>query len=179
MRRGTIHLLFAAAALACGAFAADHALQLHQLGRIRQAVAAANADTAADIPEARLAQALALACAGRHDAALAIYDGLIQPGRIDALGQTARFNLGNMLLRKARASATDDAFAAQALLELAKQRYRDVLRAQPDDWDARYNLERALWLAPEIQDMFGAETDDMPKELLRVKVPSLPPGDLP
>src|SRR6218665_2364286 len=51
------------------------------------APAAANADTAADIPEARLAQALALARAGRHDAALAIYDGLIQPGRIDALGQ--------------------------------------------------------------------------------------------
>lgn len=185
MRRATTHLLFAAATLACGAFAADQALQLHRLERIRQAVAAANttntatATTAADIPEARLAQALALARAGQHDAALAIYNSLIQPGRNDALRQTAQYNLGNLLLRKARASAADDAFAAQALTELAKQRYRDVLRAQPDDWDARYNLERALWLAPEIQDMFGAETDDMPKELLRIKVPSLPPGDLP
>jgi hypothetical protein len=30
------------------------------------------------------------------------------------------------------------------LVELAKQRYRDLLRAEPQDWDARYNLERAL-----------------------------------
>src|SRR6218665_2362765 len=97
MTRGTIHLLFGAAARAWGALAADQALQLHQRGRIRQAVAAANADTAADIPEARLAQALALARAGRHDAAPAIYDGLIQPGRIDALRPTARANPGNQL----------------------------------------------------------------------------------
>ena len=76
-------------------------------------------------------------------------------------------------------SANLNPFQAQALVELAKQRYRDLLRADPGDWDARYNLERALWLAPEAQDVFGAETDDMPKELLRIKVPGLPPGDLP
>jgi len=30
--------------------------------------------------------------------------------------------------------------------------YRDVLREDPQDWDARYNLERALWLSPEYDD---------------------------
>ena len=38
------------------------------------------------------------------------------------------------------------------LLELAKQGYRDVLRDDPQQWDARYNLERALRLAPEAEE---------------------------
>ncbi|MDR3380515.1 MxaK protein [Cupriavidus basilensis] len=181
MRRRTIHLAFAVAAVAFGALAAAQAIQLRKAARINQAVASAkaNASAAADVPEARLAQAGALAEAGQHDAALAVYNSLIQRGRTDALGQAALFNLGNMFLRNARETAANDAFQAQALVELAKQRYRDLLRADPGDWDARYNLERALWLAPEAQDVFGAETDDMPKELLRIKVPGLPPGDLP
>jgi len=36
--------------------------------------------------------------------------------------------------------------------ELAKQAYRDVLRAEPHDWDARFNLERALRLLPDAED---------------------------
>lgn len=179
MRRRHIHWLFALASSTLGALAVEQAWQLRQAEQIEQAVAAASADAASDFRAARLAQAGALARDGRHEAALAIYNALIPTGRIDAIGQTALFNLGNMLLRQGRDAAADDAFAAQALVELAKQRYRDLLRANPQDWDARYNLERALWLAPETQDMFGAETDDMPKELLRIKVPGLPPGDLP
>ncbi|MFS8979145.1 tetratricopeptide repeat protein [Cupriavidus necator] len=180
MRRRTVHLAFAAAALAFGALAADQALQLRKATRINQAVASANADAVpSDVPEARLAQANALAHAGRYDAALEAYNSLIQRGPTSAVGQAALFNLGNMLLRQGRETAANDAFQAQALVELAKQRYRDLLRANPDDWDARYNLERALRLAPEVQDVFGAETDDMPKERLRIKVPGLPPGDLP
>jgi mxaK protein len=35
------------------------------------------------------------------------------------------------------------------MLEQAKERYRELLRIDAGDWDARYNLERALWLAPE------------------------------
>ncbi len=180
MRRRTIHLAFAAAALVSGALAAGEALQLRKAMRINQAAASADADSAASgVREARLAQANALSRAGRHDAALAAYNSLIQRDRLDAVGQAALFNLGNMLLRQGCETSTRDAFQAQALVELAKARYRDLLRANPGDWDARYNLERALWLAPEVQDMFGAETDDMPKERLRIKVPGLPPGDLP
>ena len=32
---------------------------------------------------------------------------------------------------------------ALALIELAKESYREVLRHDPAHWDARYNLERA------------------------------------
>ena len=49
---------------------------------------------------------------------------------------------------------------ALPLIELAKQRYRDALRDRPDDWDARYNLERALWLAPEIETAQAAEEEE-------------------
>lgn len=206
MRRRNIHLLFGAAALVFAALAAQQALQCWQAARSNRAVAAASANpgavdsAATGMPQVRLARANALAATGRAadgDAAIAIYNGLIQagppgqpeqsgqsvvpgaPAAGDAVAQTALFNLGNLLLRKGRASADGDAFAAQALLELAKQRYRELLRAQPLHWDARYNLERALWLAPEAQDMFGAETDAMPKEILQFKLPGMPPGDLP
>jgi mxaK protein len=35
------------------------------------------------------------------------------------------------------------------LLELAKEGYREVLRHDPGQWDARYNLERAQRLLPD------------------------------
>ena len=46
------------------------------------------------------------------------------------------------------------------MIELAKQNYRQVLHEDPDDWDARYNLERALWLAPEFD--IGADDIERP-----------------
>lgn len=33
-----------------------------------------------------------------------------------------------------------------------KQQYREALRRDPGHWPSRYNLERALWLAPELPD---------------------------
>jgi mxaK protein len=47
------------------------------------------------------------------------------------------------------------------LVELAKRNYRLLLRETPADWDARYNLERALWLAPESAQEIA---DDEPPE---------------
>ncbi len=54
-------------------------------------------------------------------------------------------------MRDALEDGASEAFRSLPLIELAKQRYRDVLRNQPADWDARYNLSRALQLAPEIE----------------------------
>ncbi len=51
---------------------------------------------------------------------------------------------------------------ALALIELAKENYRQVLRRDPDAWDARYNLERAQRLVPEPE-----QIDDAPPELNR------------
>jgi mxaK protein len=38
------------------------------------------------------------------------------------------------------------------LIELAKEQYRELLRRDPQHWDARYNLERAQRLQPDPTD---------------------------
>lgn len=61
------------------------------------------------------------------------------------------FNLANLYFRQAsqlREIGADD--LAMPLLELAKQNYKELLRIDDDHWDAKYNLELALVLAPEM-----------------------------
>jgi mxaK protein len=95
-----------------------------------------------------MAQALALAQAGQDDAALARYRSLYDH---PALGLLARYNASNVLLRRAlalrEAGNTDQAYP---MTELAKEGYREVLRREPGHRPARYNLERALRLNPEL-----------------------------
>ena len=94
----------------------------------------------------RPAHALALTRAGRYEAALAAHKALVQQER-GPLRAAALYNLGNLHLRQALRHGPERAGEALPLVELAKQSYRDALRAEPGDWDARYNLERALSLA--------------------------------
>jgi mxaK protein len=64
------------------------------------------------------------------------------------LEAAAYFNRGNIHLQDARALAADDT-ARVALIGLAKQDYRTALLLDSSLWDARYNLELALRMAPE------------------------------
>lgn len=196
MRRLSVHGVFAAAAAVCAGVLLWQGLHWRQVVALNEAVAAAarppaekdaekkDAPAPRDDPrEVRLARAIALAQAGAHDAAFKSYSGLIQPGALDALGRQAQFNLGNMYLRQALAASPGGGAAAPSaetapLIELAKQRYRDLLRADPGDWDARYNLERALRLAPEEQEAY-AEDPNVPVERRRVQLRGMDPGDLP
>lgn len=158
MKRRTMHLLFAAATIALAVPAGWQALRLAQAGRVNQAIARA-ADPAAspaDVPEARFAHALALSAAGRYGPALAAHKALLQ-GEHGPLRRAVLYNLGNLHLREALKNGPERALDALPLVELAKQGYRDALRADPADWDARYNLERALWLAPEVDAQAGDE----------------------
>ncbi|HKW82808.1 MAG TPA: MxaK protein [Burkholderiaceae bacterium] len=112
------------------------------------------ADVAAQSPELRFAQAYALAQAaaasGAREAALNHYRALQGDAR---LGAAARLNSANLLVRQAiEVRAGPQPGQAIALLELAKEYYRDVLRADPTQWDARYNLERAQRLLPDPED---------------------------
>ena len=111
-------------------------------------------ESIAEVPgqpaEVRFAQAHAQAASGARDAALNRYRALQTDPR---LGAAARYNSANLLMRQAvevRASAQPG--QAIALLELAKEYYRDVLRDDPAQWDARYNLERAQRLLPDPDD---------------------------
>jgi mxaK protein len=197
MRRRHVHALFAAATLAAAALLAVQGLRLVQAQRLAAAIDAASVPPAPqqsaaadellrDAPrEVRLARASALAQAGATDAAVRLYGGLIEPGRLDAVGRLALYDLGNLYLRQGLGAAAAEAAqgrpgeaVAGPLVELAKQRYRDLLRADPGDWDARHNLERALRLAPEEQEAV-AETDNVPVERRQVQLRGMTPGDLP
>lgn len=183
MKRRTVHLVFGAIAVCCLAVALERGLRLRQTTALNAQIAQAatmppGPQAGAAQPRAprelQLARATALAQAGAHDAALKAYAGLIQAGERDAVAQQALYNLGNMYLRQGMAQEA----GALPLFELGKQRLRDLLRTAPDDWDARYNLERALRLAPEEQEAFSAEQQQA-HEKRRVRVPGFVAGDLP
>lgn len=102
------------------------------------------------IPQAQLAHAIALAKAGKFTTALKAYKALLDAP--DEVRLPALYNLGNLNMREALKNGPGEAQRALPLIELAKQSYRDDLRSNPANWDARYNLERALWLSPEYDD---------------------------
>ncbi len=61
-----------------------------------------------------------------------------------------KYNLANLYFREAtrlREAGAND--LAMPLIELAKQNYEELLRIDNGHWDAKYNLELALFVAPE------------------------------
>jgi mxaK protein len=164
MRRRRAHLLFALVAVACALCAAYYGWRWTQGSRINAAIAhAQKAQSESRAPEARFAQAIEQARAGQSEAALKTYKALIQ-SKHRTLKHAAQYNLGNLYMRDALKNGAEEAFKSLPLIELAKQSYRDLLREDPSDWDARYNLERALWLAPEVEPPVAEEADPPEKE---------------
>jgi mxaK protein len=144
------------------AWAATDAVKLIRTEQLNAQIAAGTPppDGAAAPAELRFALAHAQAASGSHDAALNRY-GVLHGD--SALGQAARYNSANLLLRQGmvqRAAGQDG--QALALIELAKEGYREVLRGNPGDWPARYNLERAQRLAADAD-----LADDAPPDVNR------------
>jgi len=108
-------------------------------------------DVARAPPEVRFAAAYASAQSGAVQEALDAYRALL----VDAaprLRHDAMFNAGNLYLQRAMAArAMTDQAASLTLAELAKASYRDLIREDSSDWDARYNLEKTLRLAPDAE----------------------------
>lgn len=180
MTRMLVHAVFGTIAICCAGVAAYDWMRLQHAAQMNQAIAAASADPRKDhadydAPQVQLARAMALSKAGAYDAAARLYDGLIHEDRLDDLGRTALFDLGNMYLREGGGEGAG-AVRSLAMIGEAKARYRMLLRAAPDDWDARYNLERALWLAPETQ---SASDEPDVKEQHNVKLRDPQSKDLP
>ncbi|HEV7716490.1 MAG TPA: hypothetical protein VGO53_12910, partial [Steroidobacteraceae bacterium] len=144
----TIHATFAAVAASCAALAAYQGVRLEQARRVNASIVSA---ATSSVPEAQFAHALALARMSQPEAALKAYKALAQGQRED-LREAALYNIGNLHMREAARIGAEDESQSLPLIELAKQSYRDALRNDPGDWDARYNLERALRLAPEVDD---------------------------
>lgn len=171
MKRASIHAIFGAVALCCAGVAAYDWVRLQHAQHVNQAMAAvadetgkAGVDAGAgatsasrnerndgDARQVRLARAVALSKAGAYDTAGRLFEDLIGDGHLDEIGRAALFDLGNMYLREGMGNSLPGTVKSAAMIEEAKARYRTLLRATRDDWDARYNLERALWLAPETR----------------------------
>ncbi|MBQ0942045.1 MxaK protein [Ideonella sp. 4Y16] len=144
-------LLLAAALLAQAAWQARQRQALRQVVQAELAApvvaSAASAVPAGAAPAQRFARAQRLAADGQLDPALGLYRALQDD---PLLGPAARFNGANALMRQAVALRDGgQADAAYPMVELAKEGYRELLRRDPGDDAARYNLERALRLNPE------------------------------
>lgn len=173
MKRTSIHLAFAVVALCCAGVAAYDWTRLQRAQHINQEMAESGkaGDKASmtgalrnerndDVPrQVRLARAIAASKAGTYETAGPLFEDLIRDERLDEVGRAALFDLGNMYLREGMGNSTSGTVQSVAMVEEAKTRYRTLLRATPDDWDARYNLERALWLAPEARS--GSDTAEV------------------
>lgn len=134
--------------------------RLHAIARWNGQIAAIESATVAQVvtalesgapAEARFAVAWAAGQRGEVTRAVALYREVAQarPG----LAGAALYDAANALLREAdRVAADGDWVGARPLFELAKETYREALRLEPGRWDARYNLERALRMAPEDDD---------------------------
>ena len=187
MKRRDVHVGFATLVVALAAVLGWQLWQLRAAAAEARALAAMPAALTADgaaaheppraMPRARLAWAGALAAGGEPEMAEASLSELAARHGDDAIGHAARFALANRYLREGLADDIDPRRAAP-LIELAKQGYRDLLRVRPDDWDARYNLERALRAAPEGEDA-GIEDERDPVKSVDVVVPDFVPKDLP
>lgn len=128
--------------------------------------------------ELRLARAYYLKNKHRYDEALATLSLVIDQG--DAARQARnRYNLGNLYLEQAIAQAEAmNINAAMPLAGLAKQAYRQSLALDSNQWDAKYNLEAAMRLLPEM-DRISPEDEEEPvqqKTQLWTTVPGFPRG---
>ena len=169
--RRTTRMVLVLLLLVAGAAAIDGVRTWRQQ-RWNALIAAAQVPAEAnDVPaQVRFAQAHALAHAhaeakaasGADDAALNRYRALQDDS---AMGRAARYNSANLLMRQAIVvRAGTQPGQAIALIELAKEMYRDVLRADPQHWDARYNLERAQrLLADPDEEADAAPSEAQPK----------------
>jgi mxaK protein len=138
------------------ACAAVDATRWYEAARVNQAIADGSIvdQEHPRAPQAAFAQAYFLAARGDDERALNLYKRLQDDG--GGLARAARYNAGNIHLRQAVVLQKERGDAALGALitpvELAKQAYREVLRADPRDWEARFNLERALRVLPDPDD---------------------------
>lgn len=154
-------LWLGAIALVLVALTAYDLRQLAQLTRWNRAMADGSvvAFTGQLPPALLFAQAYHLRERSDYQTVLGLYKRVELAGD-GALRAAATYNSGNVYFREGLAMHdADNDQQTVPLLELAKGSYRQVLRDDPANWDARYNLERVLRQRPDPEDLDSGGLD--------------------
>ena len=130
-----------------------HGMMLYQLESLNYAMA--NPDQLSideHSPDSlRFSKALRLVQTGNLAESIRLYAGLRNAQDVD-LRARALHNLATIYLRDGashwNAHGVLDYAYVSGQVELAKENYRAALRLNPDDWDARFNLEYAWRITP-------------------------------
>ncbi|MEN8260502.1 MAG: MxaK protein [Pseudomonadota bacterium] len=97
------------------------------------------------------AKALHMERRGRSEEALRLYNE-VENSQDASMRERARYNIGGIYLSEAAKLLNNQGVWAypqvSALVDLAEQEYKEVLRANPRNWNARFNLEYALRIKP-------------------------------
>lgn len=128
-------------------------------------------------PELRLARALYFKQKHRYDDALSTLSLIMDKGDRQFQAKV-RYNLGNLYLEQAvQKVETMNMNEALPLAGLAKQSYRQALELNSQNWDAKYNLEVAMRLLPEMDKINSPDEDPISqKAQLWTTVPGFPRG---
>jgi len=157
-------------------FQITHTNQL--ISRLNQGKAITPAPLKNAAPELQLAYAAYLKKKHRYQDAQAVLSRIINQGSRQ-IQTITRYNLGNIYLSEAielaEAMQIND---AMALAALAKQAYRQALALDSQYWDAKYNLEVAMRLLPEMDRITMDNDEPVPekKNRLWATVPGFPRG---
>ncbi len=130
------------------------------------------------VPELQLARATYLKNKQRFTEAQAILSQIINQSN-QQMQTVGRYNLGNTYLVQAIALAESlQINEAIALATLAKQAYRQALALDSQYWDAKYNLEVAMRLLPEMDRIIEEQDEPAPQEKVKLwaTVPGFPRG---
>ena len=130
------------------------------------------------VPELHLARATYLKKKHRYKEAQTDLSQIINQGS-QKMQSITRYNLGNTYLTQAIELAESMQInEATALAALAKQAYRQALALDSRYWDAKYNLEVAMRLLPEMDRITMGKDDPIPekKAKLWATVPGFPRG---
>ena len=160
--------------------AAYHGLKIYQLETLKRSIANPERVTVDEnTPDILIfAKAMHDEQTGNSGEAIRLYASLRNAEDPD-LRTRAFHNLGTMYLRDGaahwNARGVLDYAHVSSQIELAKENYREALRLNPDDWDARFNLEYAWRITPPPKEKTKSDFQGS-KSSVYSTLPGLPGG---
>ncbi len=145
--------------IACTAVFAYGVYRLYDVTRFNQSIGDGNFAEAGgkSSPHRLFANAYVYQQEGEFEQALQTY-AHIETSEHAEFRAAVKYNMANLYLQKASlAERRGDHDLVIPLIELAKQIYRELLRENSNDWQAKYNLERALQLLPDVEEQQPAD----------------------